>query len=151
MATVSGWTGCLERFVRDVRETVQQNGECVVLAGEGIRDERGNYLSQAGGALAKDSFGYRQLGGAAESLPAIVEKEVGVKARTNKLGTCQRSAMHFASLTDRDEAYRCGQAAVEAAPGGVNRKMATLIRGWGREDYSCTTGLADLSQVARGA
>ena len=141
----------IEKFVADVRDVVKRIGGCVITAGEGIRDADGNYLAESGGTFGKDSFGHAQLGGAADVLRAIVEKEVGVKARTNKLGTHQRSAMHFASLTDRDEAYMCGAAAVEAALAGVTRKMVTLVRqGTGPDDYSCTTGLADLAKVANG-
>ncbi len=141
----------IESFVQDIRETLKQIGRCVVTAGEGLRDERGQYVTEQGGAFSQDAFGHRQLGGVAEYLQNVIEKEVGVKCRSNKLGTCQRSAMHFASRTDRDEAYQCGSAAVEAALAGERFKMVTLIRGGnGPEDYSCTTGLAELSRVANG-
>jgi 6-phosphofructokinase 1 len=44
-----------------------------------------------------------------------------------------------------------GQAAARAAMDGATRKMVTLVRGGsGRGDYTCTTGLADLSVVANG-
>ena len=82
-------------------------------------------------------------------LKATIEQKVGIKARFNKLGTNQRAAMHFASLTDVNEAYRCGQAAVEAALAGENAKMVTLVREEGAE-YRCRTGLAELSDVANG-
>jgi 6-phosphofructokinase 1 len=57
--------------------------------------------------------------------------------------------MHFASLTDINEAYMCGQAAVENALAGVNGKMVTLVCQDGAE-YKCSTGLAELSDVANG-
>jgi len=141
----------IDKFVEDVRDVIKRLGGCVITAGEGIRDADGHYLAEAGGTFGKDSFGHAQLGGVGDILRAIVEKEVGVKARTNKLGTCQRSAMHFASRTDRDEAYLCGAAAVEAAIAGETRKMVTLVRqGNSPDDYACTTGLADLEKVANG-
>lgn len=141
----------VDRFVEDVRDVVKRLGGCVIVVGEGIRNEKGEYLSEAGGEFGKDSFGHVQLGGVGEILRNIVEREVKVKARTNKLGTHQRAAMHFASLTDRDEAYMCGQAAVQAALAGENGKMVTLVRqGTGPNDYRCTTGLAELSKVANG-
>jgi 6-phosphofructokinase 1 len=140
-----------ERFVQDVTDVIRRLGGCVIVVGEGVRDEKGEFLAEAGGSFGKDSFGHAQLGGAGEVLRAIVEREVKVKARTNKLGTHQRAAMHFASLTDRDEAYLCGQSAVEAALAGESSKMVTLVRhGAGLQDYRCTTGLADLSKVANG-
>ncbi|NLX21360.1 MAG: 6-phosphofructokinase [Phycisphaerae bacterium] len=140
-----------DRFVADVRECLKQLGRCVVAVGEGIRDAEGRFVSEMGGSFSQDSFGHKQLGGVAEALQRIVEKEVGVKCRTNKLGLCQRTAMHFASLTDRDEAYRCGQAAVEAALAGERCKMVTLVRqGSEPYNYCCGMGLADLATVANG-
>lgn len=71
------------------------------------------------------------------------------EARFNKSGTNQRSAMHFASLTDVNEAYMCGQMAVKYAMDGINGKMVTLVREQGPK-YKCTTGLAELRDVANG-
>jgi len=82
-------------------------------------------------------------------LKAVIEKEVGIKARFNKLGTNQRTAMHFASLIDVNEAYMCGQMAVRYAMAGENGKMVTLVREDG-PGYKCTTGLAELRDVANG-
>ncbi|NLX14928.1 MAG: 6-phosphofructokinase [Phycisphaerales bacterium] len=139
----------IERFIADVRDVIRQVGFCVIAVGEGIRDDKGKLLAEVGGQFAKDAFGHTQLGGASETLREIVENEVGIKCRTIKLGNCQRQAMHFASLTDVNEAWQCGAAAVEAALAGHNCKMVTLVRGGnGPEDYSCSTGLADLSSVA---
>src|SRR5262249_40930358 len=74
---------------------------------------------------------------------------IGIKCRYNKLGTCQRNAMHFASKTDSDEAYRCGQEAVRQAVVGTTGRMATLVRE-GDRPYRCGTGLAPLAEVANG-
>ncbi len=138
-----------EKLVADVKEVYAEFGRVFIVAGEGLKDADGNYVTADSGAFGKDSFGHAQLGGVAEMLKAVIEKEVGIKARFNKLGTNQRCAMHFASLTDVNEAYMCGQAAVENALNGVNGKMVTLVRASGAA-YKCTTGLADLSDVANG-
>ncbi|MBN1491258.1 MAG: 6-phosphofructokinase [Phycisphaerae bacterium] len=141
----------VDRFVADVKDCVKRLGLCVIAVGEGLQDADGKPIAAASGQFAKDAFGHVQLGGVAESLRVVVEAEVGIKARTNKAGTFQRAAMHWASRTDSDEAYRVGQAAVEAALAGTSRKMVTLVRqGSGAADYGCTTGLADLSVVANG-
>ncbi|MFA5864267.1 MAG: 6-phosphofructokinase [Phycisphaerae bacterium] len=140
----------LEEFIKDVREVLKRLGYCVIAAGEGMKNTEGKYISEMGGAFGKDSFGHAQLGGVAEILRSIIESEIKVKARTNKLGTVQREAMHFASLTDVNEAYMCGQAAARAAVEGISGKMVTLIRESDGANYKCTTGLADLSAVANG-
>ena len=138
-----------EKLISDVREVLKELGRVFIVAGEGLKDKNGGYIMADAGRFGRDSFGHQQLGGAAEILKAVIEKEVGIKVRFNKLGTNQRSAMHFASLRDVNEAYMCGQAAVKAALSGENGKMVTLIRRDGAE-YECTTGLAELSEVANG-
>jgi 6-phosphofructokinase 1 len=138
-----------DKLVSDVKEVLKELGRVFIVAGEGLKDKNGNYITADTGAFGKDSFGHAQLGGVAEILKAVIEKEVGIKARFNKLGTNQRSAMHFASLTDVNEAYMCGQMAVKYAMSDENGKMVTLIRQDGPE-YKCTTGLAELIDVANG-
>jgi ATP-dependent phosphofructokinase / diphosphate-dependent phosphofructokinase len=138
-----------EKLVADVKEVHRELGRVFIVVGEGLKDAEGKYVTADSGAFGKDSFGHAQLGGVAEMLKAVIEKEVGIKARFNKLGTNQRCAMHFASLTDVKEAYMCGKKAVENALKGVSGKMVTLVREKGKE-YRCTTGLAELSDVANG-
>lgn len=138
-----------DKLVSDVKEVLKELSRVFIVAGEGLKDESGNYVTTATGAFSKDSFGHIQLGGVGDMLKAVIEKEVGIKARFNKLGTNQRSAMHCASFTDVNEAYMCGQSAVKAAVAGENGKMVTLVREEGPE-YKCRTGLADLSDVANG-
>jgi 6-phosphofructokinase 1 len=138
-----------DKFVRDVQEVLKAFGRVFIVAGEGLKDEKGEYVTADKGTFGKDSFDHVQLGGVAEMLKAVIEKEVKIKTRFNKLGTNQRSAMHFASLTDVNEAYMCGQMAVRYALDGVNGKMVTLVRQIGAK-YKCTTGLAELRDVANG-
>jgi len=138
-----------DKLVSDVKEVLKELGRVFIVAGEGLKDKNGNYITADSGAFSKDSFGHVQLGGVADMLKAVIEKEVGIKARFNKPGTNQRSAMHFASLTDVNEAYMCGQMAVRYAMEGENGKMVTLVREKGTA-YKCTTGLAELKDVANG-
>jgi len=138
-----------EKLVSDVKEVLDNLGRVFIVAGEGLQDANGNYITADTGKFGKDSFGHAQLGGVADMLKAVIEKEIGIKVRWNKLGTNQRIAMHFASLTDVYEAYMCGQAAVKAAINGENGKMITLVREES-PDYTCTTGLAELLDVANG-
>src|SRR5262245_4357605 len=89
----------LERFLDDVREVHRRLGRCFVVVSEGITDEHGNYVAAQ---ASVDAFGHRQLGGAAAFLQEKVTREIGIKARYNRLDTCQRNAVHFASRTDSD-------------------------------------------------
>ncbi|MHC4983208.1 MAG: 6-phosphofructokinase [Planctomycetota bacterium] len=137
-------------FCTRVEECLKRYNRCFVACGEGIKTPDGGYLGEAGGTFAEDSFGHIQLGGASDAVRAIIETELGVKCRTNRAGTAQRNAMHFASGTDAQEAYMVGKAAVAAALKGISGKMITLERADDGGRYVCTTGLADLEKVANG-
>jgi 6-phosphofructokinase 1 len=138
-----------DAFCRKVEQVLSRGAGCFVACGEGIRTPEGRYLAEAGGEFGTDAFGHAQLGGAAEAVRAIIETHVGVKARTQSTGTCQRTSMHCASATDAEEAYLVGKVAVEHAINGVTGKMVTLERCDG-PTYDAVTGLADLADVANG-
>lgn len=136
-----------EKFIEDVQRVLQRERYCFVVVGEGLVDTDGNYVATAGSGA--DAFGHSQLGGAGEYLRRLVEESLQVKARSVTLGMAQRAAAHCSSQTDNDEAYRAGQAAVEAAIAGETDKMVTLLRG-DDEVYSSHTSLAPLSEIANG-
>jgi 6-phosphofructokinase 1 len=138
-----------DKLVSDVKEILKAFGRVFIVAGEGLKNEKGEYITADKGTFGTDAFGHAQLGGLADMLKTVIEDQVGIKARGNRLGTNQRSAMHFASLTDVNEAYMCGQMAVKAALDGENGKMITLVR-QDEPQYKCTTGLAELRDVANG-
>jgi 6-phosphofructokinase 1 len=139
----------VERFLTDVREVHRRLGWAFIVVSEGLVDEKGEYVAAQRGLFAKDAFGHRQLGGIADFLQRLIEQEIGIKARYNKLGTCQRNAIHFASRTDNEEAYRCGQEAVRQAVAGTSGFMITLVRE-SENPYRCETALAALAEVANG-
>jgi 6-phosphofructokinase 1 len=136
-----------EKFIEDVRRVLKREKYCLIVVGEGLVDADGNYVSTNSGQT--DAFGHAQLGGAGDYLRGLVEKHLGIKARSAKLGIAQRAAAHAASKADIDEAYKAGNAAVKAAVNGVTDKMITLVRGES-DHYTCETGLADLSEIANG-
>ncbi len=135
-----------ERFLEEVRAVHRRLGRCFVVVSEGVKNLKGEYISAA---TATDSFGHRQLGGVADYLRQLVTRETGLKARYNKLDTCQRNAIHFASQTDSDEAYRSGQEAVRQALAGVTGKMINLVR-VSQRPYRSEPGLISLAEVANG-
>ncbi len=137
-----------QKYLDDVQRVLSKKKDCFVVVGEGLVDQDGNYLATA--STQTDSFGHAQLGGAGEYLRAMAEQHLGIKARVAKLGIGQRAAAHCVSLTDNNESFMAGQAAVKAAVlQGETDKMVTLIRGDG-DQYSCETGLCDLEDVANG-
>lgn len=138
-----------EQFVQDVKRVHGELGRCFIVASEGMKWDNGRYVAEDTGAMAKDSFGHAQLGGVAQVLKGIIENELGLKTRWMMQGLTQRNAMHFASRTDRDEAYICGAEAVCRAVSGTSGYMVTLER-VSNSPYRIETGLAKLEDVANG-
>jgi 6-phosphofructokinase len=138
-----------EEFKGRVGHYLSTLGRCVIVVSEGTKNPDGSYISEQKGEFARDAFGHTQLGGAANYIQQLVEREVKVKCRFAIPSTIQRNGIHFASKTDSDEAYMAGRRAVELAVEGVNGKMVTLERA-SSDPYRCETGTADLADVANG-
>jgi len=138
-----------QRFKDKVDNLLSTIGRAVIVVSEGTKNADGTYIAEQKGDFAKDAFGHTQLGGAANYIKELVEREVKVKARFAIPSTIQRNGIHFASLTDSKEAYLAGQRAVELAVQGVSGKMVTLER-ISDDPYLCRTGEAKLADVANG-
>src|SRR6185369_13845794 len=89
-----------EKFLAKVKETVDANHYCLVVVGEGLKNEAGEEIGADKSRL--DAFGHPVLSGAADRLAEIVQGKLNTKTRTVKLGYAQRCASHFASKTDVD-------------------------------------------------
>ncbi|MGL4942186.1 MAG: diphosphate--fructose-6-phosphate 1-phosphotransferase [Thermoguttaceae bacterium] len=121
----------LVELAEQVRATVRAAGRCVVVISEGF-DVGGE--NNSSGAV-KDSFGHTNFGASQTTVAQMVVNylnKVGIgakgSARGNVSGTDQRHSMAYASIVDLDEAYRCGQKAVELAATGRGGNMATILR-----------------------
>jgi len=139
----------MDKFLEDVMRIYKQNGKVIVAVSEGIRDKDGKYISEYGSDLAqcKDAFGHAQLGGLAATLANIVKQKTGAKVRGIEFSLLQRCAAHLGSLTDVNEAFMAGQAAVQYAVQGVTDKMVAFERADG-PDYKCNIKLINLTDVA---
>src|SRR5579885_2196465 len=135
-----------DRFLAQVEAVYRRIGYVIVAAAETIRDEQGQPLGAAG-QVGTDAFQHPLLSGTAEYLVDLVKKQLKLRARFDKPGDLQRMASNCVSATDRDEAYLVGRMGVHAVLDGESDKMVTLVR-YNEPRYHCTTGLADLAQVA---
>ena len=136
-----------EKFLEDVTSIYKRLGRVVVCVCEGLRDEKGEFLTASGRTGDTDAFGHKQLGGVGEYLVNLVATKLKLKARCDRPGTIQRVSMTCASHVDLEEALRVGEVAVSKAIEGESDKMVTLVRKDSKE-YSCETGLVDLEKVA---
>ncbi len=138
----------LEKFGEDIKSALEKYNYAVVAVSEGIKTEDGRYISElCDPSAVKDAFGHVQLGGASEVLQSYISQNVCKKVRIVNYSSIQRCAAHWASLTDNEESFMCGKAAVRYAIEGHTGKMVGMARGKGAE-YTCETQLIDLDDVA---
>ena len=136
-----------EKFVAKVKETVDTYKYCVVVVGEGIKNAAGEEVGADKTLL--DAFGHPVLAGAAEKLKEIIQGRLNTKTRTVALGYAQRAAEHFASLTDSNNGFACGEAAVRAAVSGTSGQMVKIVReAQVNGSVKWSTGLQPLGDIA---
>jgi ATP-dependent phosphofructokinase / diphosphate-dependent phosphofructokinase len=132
-------------FLAKVKETIAKLKYCIVVVGEGLKNTAGQEIGAD--KTRVDAFGHPVLSGAADKLAEIVQGKLNLKTRTVKLGYAQRCAAHFASATDADVAFKCGEAAVRAAIDGSSGFMVKIVRHTGVKTYF-GTALQDLKDIA---
>jgi len=140
----------MDKFLREVTEVYEKNKYCIVAVSEGVRDKDGKFISEYGSDLAtttKDVFGHSQMGGLAATLVHYIKDYNGAKTRGIEFSLLQRCAAHCASLTDIEESYAAGKAAVENAVAGVTDKMVGFARPE-EGPYECLIDLTELTAVA---
>lgn len=114
-----------QNFLRKVDDCVKNYGYCVIVVSEGIRNEQGQFLSDAG---LRDAFGHAQLGGVAPVIAQLIKSELGYKYHWAVADYLQRAARHIASQVDLEQAYALGKAAVDLALSGHNAIMPIIKR-----------------------
>lgn len=137
----------IDAVLARIKETVEAYKYCIMVVGEGIKNKQGEEIGADKSRL--DAFGHPVLAGAAEVIKEYVQEKLDTKTRTVLLGYAQRAAAHCASLTDANNSFACGEAAVKAAAAGQTGLMVKIVRDpqpdgsvkWG-------TGLQPLGDIA---
>ena len=132
-----------KKFIDKVKQTVADEGFCVVVASEGTRYKNGMFLADSG---LTDAFGHKQLGGVAPVLAQMISS-IGLKNHWAVSDYLQRSARHISSKTDLDQAYAVGKKAVEFALAGKNAVMPVIKR-LSDKPYKWKIEAASLSKIA---
>ena len=137
----------VDEVLARIKETVAKYKYCVMVVGEGIRNKEGEEIGADKSRL--DAFGHPVLAGAAEKIKDLVQEKLNTKTRTVLLGYAQRSAEHFASSTDSNNAFACGEAAVRAAIQGNSGYMVKIVRSINLDgSVAWSTGLQPLADIA---
>ena len=131
-----------EAFLRDVKKLIEEKGHGVVVASEGLHYAGGTPIVEPIFTVGRATY----FGDVGSHLANLIIRELGYKARAEKPGLLGRASMLWQSETDREEAERCGRAAVDAATAGESGKMVALRRCPG-EGYRCETFLVDIREV----
>lgn len=103
----------VDRFVAKVKMLLEKQSTVLVAVSEGIRDEKGEYISSSADLCIVDNFGHRSMSGTAKTLENVVKKQIGCKARGIEISLLQRCSSHLHSKTDVEEAIRAGKTAVD--------------------------------------
>ncbi|HMP82458.1 MAG TPA: 6-phosphofructokinase [Verrucomicrobiota bacterium] len=137
----------VDEVLAKVKETVETHKYCVMVVGEGIKDKNGDEIGADKSRL--DAFGHPVLCGAAEKIKDYIQERLNTKTRTVLLGYVQRAAAHAASLTDANNAFACGEAAVRAAISGQSGFMVKIVRETNADgSVNWSTGLQPLGDIA---
>lgn len=136
-------------FMKRVKEVVAEKKYCVVALSEGVRIADGRFVCElSADDAAVDAFGHKMMSGSAKYLEILIKNEMGIKARAIEISTLQRCASHFASLTDIEEAFDCGAAAVRAAVIDNETGKVVCMNRISEVPYKITYDLADVHNIA---
>lgn len=121
---------CQDLWISHVENAVKSYGFCVVVASEGLTDQRGNLICKNTG---QDAFGHSQLGGIAAQLNHLICTKTKLKSHWALPDYLQRSSGHLRSLTDVIYAKFLGQKAIEYLNMGEHTCMLGLKRAVNQE------------------
>ena len=133
-----------DKFLANVKAKVDEHGYCTIVVSEGCHWPDGKFLAEQG---TRDAFGHAQLGGAAPVVANMIKDALGYKFHWAVADYLQRAARHLSSVSDVEQAYALGKAAVEKALEGKNSIMPTVVRE-SSNPYKWSIGEAPLSEVA---
>jgi 6-phosphofructokinase 1 len=137
----------MDKFMEKIDHLSKTKRSVVIAISEGIHTADGTLVCEIGRDLPVDAFGHKQLSGSAANLCQIIAGKTGLKTRAVEFSTLQRAATHIASLTDINEAFASGAAAVKAADEGKTGMMITINR-VNDDPYQTSTSPYDIHAIA---
>ena len=131
-------------FLSLVKKTVSNNGYCVIVVSEGVKNSKGKFLSESN---TTDAFGHAQLGGVAPFISELINNKLKLKNHWAVSDYLQRSASHIASKVDQAHAEAVGAHAVKYALADMNGVMPIIVR-MKSPKYKWAIEPAPLSKIA---
>lgn len=119
----------VEKFVRDLKEKLEDNDVVMIAVSEGVHDENGTFICESvSSSKGLDVFGHAQLSGTGKILENVIRDRIGCKVRSIELNLLQRCASHILSATDIEESECLGANAVRLAVEKKSGLMSSLRR-----------------------
>ncbi len=131
----------VDEFVKNAKEIFAKKGYCIAAISEGIEFERDE------SKVRIDSFGHKQLGGAAIDLASIIEDKLDLPTRAIELSLPQRAYAFLVSKVDQEETIECGRMAVKKALEGMSGHMIAIKR-VSSNPYKVNYEPVDISKIA---
>ena len=137
-----------DKFISDVKQKFNDKNHVFIVVSEGIKNEKGVFLTEEFTSNNHDKFGHIQLGGVGNYLKnLIISNNITKRVKVLELGVLQRCSLHCASKTDFEEACMVGQEALTAAKNGFTGYMIALKRE-NNSPYKATTFLVEANKIA---
>lgn len=133
---------CEEEFLEDVERLYKKLGGVVVVASEGLKNEKGEPIVPPIFKTGRATY----FGDVSAHLAMLVIQKLGIKARSEKPGILGRASIALQSEVDRQEAIEAGKAAAKAACEGKTGVMVGFKR-ISNEPYSCETIFIPIEEV----
>ena len=130
-------------FLNRTQQAIKENGFCVVVASEGIRDYKNRFISAS---VQKDSFGHAHLGGVAPILAKLITDKLKYKVHWAVADYLQRASRHLGSSSDVRQAYEVGFQSINLLLSGASDVMVT-VKSKARNG-KWLTGSVNLARVA---
>ena len=139
----------LEPFLAAVKSCYDRYGWCSVVCGEGVcyADGRPISASNVTDKFANVEFGAMAGTSAAMMLHRMISSRFGWRGEFQVCESLQMCAADRTTALDREEAYACGQKAVQLAVGGTSGVMVSIHRD-ANAPYRCSLATAPLASVA---
>lgn len=116
----------MDRFLADLERIVARQGWAIVVAAEGIRDAKGDFVYQVADTAQADPMGRPITGGVAQFLAEAVARNLKLRCRSEKPGLLGRASMLHAAVQDWKDAEMVGRAAVRGLLDGATDMMVAL-------------------------
>ncbi len=140
----------LDKFLKDVKETYDKYGRCIIAVSEGIQDEDGQpIITKLVDDVERDAHGNIQLSGTGalgDLLTKYVKDNLNIsRVRSDTFGYLQRSFMGCVSDVDQIEAREVGEKAVQFAMLHGLEGSVTIHR---VGNYAVDYKLTDIKEIA---